>query len=74
MPGIACLCAKLCMWYLSAHSRVVNPQRACAARVAVLGLCVCVSVCLSVTSNLASRAIMRPTRGTNGFIVRWALK
>ena len=25
-----------------------NPRRACAARVAVVGLCVCVSVCLSV--------------------------
>ena len=27
---------------------LVNPRRACAARVTVLGLCVCLSVCLSV--------------------------
>ena len=26
----------------------INPRRACAARVTVLGLCVCLSVCLSV--------------------------
>ena len=28
---------------------------------------VCVSVCLSVISNLASRTITHPTRDTNGF-------
>jgi len=28
----------------------VNPRRACAARVTVLGLCVCVSVCVSVST------------------------
>ena len=44
---------------------IINPRRACAARVTVLGLC----VCLSVISNLTSRAIMRPTRDTNGFSV-----
>ena len=27
---------------------IFNPRRACAAKVTVLGLCVCVSVCLSV--------------------------
>ena len=27
---------------------LINPRRACAARVTVLGLCVCLSVCLSV--------------------------
>ena len=26
----------------------INPQRACAARVTIVGLCVCLSVCLSV--------------------------
>ena len=42
---------------------IVNPQRACAVRITVLGLyvcvCVCVrlSVCLSVSSKLASCAI-----------------
>ena len=29
--------------------RVVNPRRACAARVTVLGLSVCVYVCVSMT-------------------------
>ena len=48
----------------------INPRRACAARVTVLGLC----VCLSVSSNPASRAIMHPTRNTNGFRVTWAAK
>ena len=28
---------------------IINPRRACAARVTVAVLCVCVSVCLSVT-------------------------
>ena len=27
---------------------IINPRRACAARVTVVGLCVCLSVCLSV--------------------------
>ena len=27
---------------------VINPRRACAARVTVVGLCVCLSVCVSV--------------------------
>ena len=40
--------------YVSRHSYskpmllFINPRRACAARVTVLGLCVCLSVCLSV--------------------------
>ena len=33
---------------LHAISGIVNPRRACAARVTVVGLCVCLSVCLSV--------------------------
>ena len=51
--------------------KVINPRRACAARVTVLGLCV--SVCLSVSSNLASCVITRPTRNTNGFSVTWTV-
>ena len=35
-------------------SSFFNPQRACAARVTVLGLCVSVSVCLSVTTFSAT--------------------
>ena len=48
---------------------VVNPRRACAARVMVLGLCVCVCVCRSI---LAPRAITRQTRDTSDFSVTWA--
>ena len=33
---------------------VINPRRACAARVTVVGLCVCVCVCWSVTPLAAS--------------------
>ena len=33
--------------------QVINPQRACAAMVTVLGLCVCQSVCLSVCLDFA---------------------
>ena len=43
------------MWYAlhvyvynDGTTEVINPRRACAARVTVLGLCVCLSVCLSV--------------------------
>ena len=39
--------------------RLVNPRRACAARVTVLGR-VCLSVCLSVKSHLTSGASVRP--------------
>ena len=37
---------------------VINPRRACAARVTVVGS---VCVCLSVTQHLASRTFIRPT-------------
>ena len=30
------------------NSDIINPRRACAARVTVVDLCVCLSVCLSV--------------------------
>ena len=40
---------------------VVNPRRACAARVTVLGLCVCVSV----TQHLTLNVIIRATNDTN---------
>ena len=40
---------------------VINPRRACAARVTVVGsVCVCVSVCLSVKSHLTYGASVRP--------------
>ena len=43
----------------------IYPRRACAARVAVLGLCVCVFVCLSVTQHLTFHVIIRTTNDTN---------
>ena len=38
---------------------IINPRRACAARVTVVGS-VCLSVCLSVKSHLTSGASVRP--------------
>ena len=48
---VCCVCA--CEVWISCVS-VVNPQRACAARVMVLGLYVSLSVCLSVCLHLFS--------------------
>ena len=43
------------------HTLVINPRRACAARVTVVGsVCVCVCVCLSVKSHLTYGASVRP--------------
>ena len=39
----------LVKWSVAA---IINPRRACAARVTVLGLSVCLSVCLSVSRRL----------------------
>ena len=45
-----------CVRGVIAQKLVINPRRACAARVTVLGLCVCLclSVCLSVTTFSAA--------------------
>ena len=47
--------------HLLSYRSVVNPQRACAARVTVLGLCVCVcvSVCLRLFSHYRQRSGIR---------------
>ena len=37
-----------CCTLITLQGNIINPRRACAARVTVLGLCVCLSVCLSV--------------------------
>ena len=44
-------------------SGLINPRRACAARVTVVVLCVCVSVCVSTTilAPLATRRLMSDT-------------
>ena len=51
---------------------IINPRRACAARVTVVVLCVCLSVCLSdysrtTTTLLALRATRRLMSDTNRF-------
>ena len=45
----------------------INPRHACAARAKVLGLRVClhVCVCVSVTQHLTFHAIIRATNDTN---------
>ena len=49
----------------------INPRHACAARVTVLGLCVCVClsvclfVCVSVTQHLTLHVIIRTTNDSN---------
>ena len=45
---------------------LVNPRRACAARVTVVVLCVCLFVCLSVTI-LALQATRRLMSDTNSY-------
>ena len=45
---------------------LINPRRACAARVTVVGLCVCLFVCLSATI-LALQATRRLMSDTNSF-------
>ena len=53
------------------HSQfIINPRRACAARVTVVVLCVCVSVCLCVcvsTTILGLQATRRLMSDTNRF-------
>ena len=50
----------------------INPRRACATRVTVVVLCVC--MCVSVFSILPSHAFRRPTRGISGYSVGNAVK
>ena len=52
---------------------VINPRRACAARVTVVVLCVCLSVCLSATV-LALQATRRLMSDTNSFSATRARK
>ena len=58
---------------LNSAAIVINPRRACAARVTVLGLSVCLSVCLSVRhAILAVRATKIITKDTIVLSVRFA--
>ena len=52
---------------------IINPRRACAARVTVLGLSFCLSVCLSVRhAILVVRATKSITKDTIVLSVRFA--
>ena len=55
-PSILCTC--------TCDTCVINPRRACAARVTVVGYVPGLSVYLSVTQHLASRMFIRPTNDT----------
>ena len=46
---------------------VINPQRACAARVTVVVLSVCMCVCVCVHSYLLPHTLEPQKRDTNGF-------
>ena len=52
---------------------IINPRRACAARVTVVVLSFCLSVCLSVCYHVFCRATRRPISDTNGFSATLAL-
>ena len=49
---------------------IINPRRACAARVTVVVLCVCICmcVCVCVHSYLPPRTLELQNRDTNGFV------
>ena len=53
-------------------TNVINPRRACAARVTVVVLSFCLSVCL-LPRLLPLRATRRPISDTNGFSAILAL-
>ena len=71
-PVAALLC--FCMFIKLGHSLIHNPG-AHAEGYSTWSVCVsvclagCQPFCLSVSSNLPSRAITRPTRGTNGISI-----
>ena len=67
------VCASLLLRHKNQHMNalqhivsLINPRRASAARVTVVGLCVCVFVCLS-TTILALQATRRLMSDTNSF-------
>ena len=65
--------AQQCLHFLEAPLLLVNPRRACTARVTVLGLCVCLPVCLS-TTILALHATRQLMSDTNSFSTKRARK
>ena len=80
MPACAHACADVTVWVTHGeHSQrgitpwyvLVNPRRACAARVTVVVLCVCVCVCVFVCPGRSSvtHATKRQTRHTHGLSI-----
>ena len=68
IPALACREAWLFHSSLGLQrGMVINPRRACAARVTVVVLCVCVFVCPGRSS--ATHATKRQTRYTHGFSI-----
>ena len=69
------------LWYNSLlitgflRQLVVNPRRACAARVTVLGLCVCVSVTTfsAATRNETAKKRYQRVQCHTGFILKMAI-
>ena len=81
-PDFVCTCCHRMMYrksvipcnkakYTKASADVINPRRACAARVTVVALCVCVCVCVFVCPgrSSATHATKRQTRYTHGFSI-----
>ena len=62
------------LFHVHCQQSIFNPRCVCAARVTVLGLCVCVSVCVSGTQHLTFYAIIRATNDTNLLSGGWRLK
>ena len=63
---MAVMCDVISFFAYDNHGGFINPRRACAARVTVVGLSVCLSVCVS-TLILALQATRRPISDTSGF-------
>ena len=83
LPGLSNDCARRCRLYEAsdwASARtVINPRRACAARVTVLGLSFRLSVCLSVTTfsattrNKAAKKQYQRVQYHTGLILKMAI-
>ena len=59
---------------VSDQTMIINPRRACAARVTVLALCVCVSVCLLPATNCILRHYYRLFLDFNSWIFEKAFR
>ena len=60
------------VWLYYERARIINPRRACAARVTVVVPCVCVCVCVFPRPSSATRATKRQTRHTGDLSIVFA--